>query len=1005
MSSSRTCPKRFAQYFRLSCALLIAHAAWGLDPNRSIAQFIHRRWNRSSFPAGEVHAVAQTSDGYLWIGAENGLFRFDGVSFRRFDFSTSTPYPAGPVLALRADARGGLWVLLESPGLLRLYNGVFEAPIPGAVLLTGARGLGLGASGEVLVVRPPDLLHDRDGHLQPILPGAGGDGTSIAEAADGTVWVGTLTLGVAMYRNGKTTQLPGLPDSKVNCIEPSPRGDLWIGTDQGLAHWDGVRVVPRDVPPALAHTRILSLARDSESNLWVGTPEGLARIDRFGNLALEPAAGRGRPVNAIFEDRERNLWVGRQDGLEQYHDTAFFAYEPATRDVAGNEGPLYTDLSGRVWYGPSSGGLAWIQGGARGRVGEFGGDVIYALAGGDGEVWAGTRHSGLSRVRRQGSTYSVRAFGAADGLAKGPVVALCRQRDGTVWAGTLNGGLSRIRGDRIVTFTTATGLTSNSVTAIAEVPDGTLWIATANGIQTMANGAFVARPNQDELPPGRVNSLVWDTAGVLWIATDSGLAFAKADRVVAVRNPPANLQAPILGLAEDGRGYIWIVTDSHVVRAARQALLTGAGSAPALREFDTADGLPSTEGVRRDRSVLQDSSQRIWLSLGGGLCVVDPIRVTDTTAPAISHVEGVAVDGERLASWNALRLASGHRRVAFDFIGLSLGSPDRVRYRYRLDPLDSEWTEPTAARQAVYANMSPGKYRFRVVASNGDGVFNGGETAVSLEVVPRFWQLLWFQFAAGMVTLLAALAIYRLRLRRLAAELNMRFEERLAERTRIAQELHDTLLQGVLSISLQLQVAASAVPAESKAKPILTRVVQLVQQVIDEGRNTVRGLRTEPQEVLPLEVALSQVPAEVPSFDEGAGHAEFHVAVEGDSRPLHPLLRDEVYRIGREAIINAFRHSGGSHIEVEMRYSTHQFQLFVRDNGTGIDSHVLQFGREKHWGLIGMRERAERIGAKLHVMSRDSAGTEIQLDVPSHVAFRDELPRERTWFVRRPKAR
>ena len=943
-------------------------------------------------------------DGYLWIGAQSGLFRFDGVSFRKFDFSTASPYPAGPVMGLRADAAGGLWVLLQLPGLLRFQNGIFEIPMPGAGLLDGARALGKGVRGEVLVDRPGNPLRYRGGRLQPILPGAGGDGISIIETADGVVWIGTPTSGLEMLRNGKSTPVPGLPDSKVNCLEASPQGDLWIGTDNGLAHWDGARIAPRDVPAALAHGHILSLAHDSDSNLWVGTLEGLARIDRSGNLAFEPKSGRARPVNAIFEDRERNLWVGRQDGLEQYRDTAFLAYEPATKDVAGNDGPLYAEPGGRIWYGPSSGGLEWIRGNTRGRVPEFGNDVVYSLAGAAGEVWAGTRQSGLLRVRADGSSYSVRAYTAADGLAEGPVVALCRERNGVVWAGTLNGGVSEVRDDRIATYTTANGLAANTVTAIAATLDGKLWIATANGIQTLEKGAWQAPPNQDELPPGRINSLLWDTAGVLWVATDSGLAFAKADRIAAVRNAPADLQGPILGLADDGRGYLWIVTDSHVLRTARAALLGGGGAAPQPREFDTADGLPSTEGVRRDHSVLQDSFERIWMSLNGGLCVTDPGRVSDTSAPAILHIEGVAVDGERLASWNGLRISSGRRRVAFDFIALSLAGPERVRYRYRLDPLDGQWTEPSAVRQAVYANLGPGKYRFRLMASNSDGVFNSAESAVGVEVVPQFWQRWWFQLAACLAAVLAVFAIYRLRLRRLAAELNMRFEERLAERTRLAQELHDTLLQGFLSISMQLHVAANAVSADSKAKPLLTRVLQLMQQVIDEGRNTVRGLRTEPQEAPSLKDAFSQIPAEV-TPDEGLEQAEFRVVVEGDPRPLHPLLRDEVYRIGREAALNAFRHAEASHIEVEVRYSPHQFELFVRDDGTGIDAHILQFGREKHWGLTGMRERAERIGARLHVMTRESAGTEIQLAVPAHLAFQDERPRKRTWFVRRQRPR
>ncbi|HKE27050.1 MAG TPA: two-component regulator propeller domain-containing protein, partial [Bryobacteraceae bacterium] len=803
--------------------------------------------------------MAQTTDGYLWVGAQNGLFRFDGVTFRKFDFSNLSPYPAGPVLGLRADAAGGLWMLLKLPGLLRFFNGEFEAPTPNATLLSGAHGLGLGISGEVLVVRPGDILRYRGGKLRPIAPGSG-DGTSIAETADGTLWLGGPTRGVEVVRNGTSSPLRGLPDTKVNCLDAAPNGDVWIGTDNGLAHWVGARIVPNEVPAALAHAQILSLARDHDSNLWVGTPEGLARIDRFGRLALDRA--RSRPVYAIFEDRERNLWVGRQDGLEEYRDTSFFAYEPATRDSAGNDGPLYADSNGRTWYGPSSGGLEWAQGTARGRVPQFGNDVVYALAGGAGEVWAGTRESGLMRVRAEGSAYSVQAFTAAGGLAKGPVIALCRARDGAVWAGTLHSGISEVRDGRIVTYTTDNGLASDEVTAIAEGMDGTLWIATGNGLQTRKGGAWQARPDQDELPPGRVNSLLWDSAGILWVATDSGLAFTSSGRISAVRNPPTELQGPILGLADDAHGGLWMTTDTHVVRAGRAPLLSLAGAAPAPRKFDTADGLPSTVGVRRDHSVVADSSRRIWLSVGGGICVIDPSRILGTSAPSIVHIEGVTVDGEALKSWNDLQISAGRRRVSFDFVALSLTSPERVRYRYRLDPLDGQWTEPAVARQAVYANLGPGRYRFRLMASNSDGVFNGGETVVAMAVTPRLWQRLWFQLLAGLTVVAMMFALYRYRLHRLTAQLNMRFEERLAERTLIAQELHDTLLQGFLSISMQMQVAADAVPADSRALPILTRLLDLMRQVIEEGRNTLRGLRAESRLAPGLESAFSNIPAE-----------------------------------------------------------------------------------------------------------------------------------------------
>lgn len=317
------------------------------------------------------------------------------------------------------------------------------------------------------------------------------------------------------------------------------------------------------------------------------------------------------------------------------------------------------------------------------------------------------------------------------------------------------------------------------------------------------------------------------------------------------------------------------------------------------------------------------------------------------------------------------------------YAGLSLGVPERVRYRYRLDPFDRNWSDAVAERQAVYTNLSPGSYVFRVKASNSDGLWNSEEAMLSFEVEPMLWQTTWFRLSAVAVCFLAGWGIYRVRVMRLARQLNIRFEERLAERTRIAQELHDTLLQGFLSASMQLHVAAEAVPPDSPAKKLLSHVQQLMSRVIDEGRNAVRGLRAGPGTGDDLEQAFARIPVEMAISDQ----VEFHVFVDGQVRPLHPMIRDEIYRIGREAAVNAFRHSNGTRIEIELEYSPQHVRMLVRDNGRGIDEEVIRTGREGHWGLSGMRERAQRIGAHFKVWSRAGAGTEIELTVPNQVAF------------------
>ena len=323
-------------------------------------------------------------------------------------------------------------------------------------------------------------------------------------------------------------------------------------------------------------------------------------------------------------------------------------------------------------------------------------------------------------------------------------------------------------------------------------------------------------------------------------------------------------------------------------------------------------------------------------------------------------------------------------------------APEKVRFRYKLEGLDRDWQEVGNRRQAFYSNLSPGNYGFRVSACNNSGVWSEANTLLDFSVAPAYYQATWFRL--GCVAALLALlgALYQLRLRQVARQFSIRLEERVNERTRIAQELHDTLLQGFLSASMQVHVAADSMPEDSPVKPILTRALQVMGQVIEEGRNALRGLRASHSVSLDLEEAFSLVQQELGPL--GREDVDFRVIVDGEQRPLHPSLRDEVYRIGREALRNAFCHSRAHHIEIELKYSAKQLLVLVRDDGTGIDPNILTSGREGHWGLSGMRERADRIGARFHVLSRASAGTEIELAVPADLAFQDRLERRWKWF-------
>jgi signal transduction histidine kinase len=312
--------------------------------------------------------------------------------------------------------------------------------------------------------------------------------------------------------------------------------------------------------------------------------------------------------------------------------------------------------------------------------------------------------------------------------------------------------------------------------------------------------------------------------------------------------------------------------------------------------------------------------------------------------------------------------------------------PELVKFRYKLDGYDHGWRDVVASRQAIYSHLGPGSYRFRIVASSREGLWNGPETTVPFVIEPAFWQTRWFQTLCLAVCGLAIAALYRLRMYQLTRQLNVRFQERLAERTRIAQELHDTLLQGFVSASMQLDVAEDQLPDDSPTKPVLKRILQLMGRVTEEGRNALRGLRTEDDNSRDLELAFSRVRQELAVNEK----IEYRVVARSTTRPLRPVIRDEVYRIGREALANAFLHSRASTIEVEVEYATRYLRIIVRDDGCGIDPHVLDSGRQGHWGLPGMRERSEGIGASLRLLSRIGGGTEVELTVPSAIAFESE---------------
>ena len=1005
MRNSSTCRDRSRLSWVLAGLVLLclAHTATALDPSRELSQYIRDQWGRSKgFPGGQVYAITQTRDGYLWIGAEKGLVRFDGLNFQLFHGANTPLIPTGPIRSLVADDEGGLWIHFGGPRIVRYHNSKFAdvgslLPRPEQAFTA----MGRGANGEVLISGLVNgTFRYSAGKLAKVVSPTDHPNflvISLAESSNGKVWLGTRDLGLFSAAEGNIANIgKPLPDRKINCLLPMSADELWIGTDNGVVRWSGGEVSTAGLSASVTDVQVLTMIKDRDANVWLGTNKELIRVSPQGAVAISKRESDAVPVTALFEDREGNIWTGSSLGIERLRESVFVTYSTTAGITAENNGPVYVDSESRVWFGPAAGGLYRLKGGKVERVNSGGlrDDVIYSITGDKAGLWIGRQKGGLTRLTYAGGSYKTETYTEAHGLAQNSVYAINQNRDESVWAGTLSGGVSQFKGGKFTNYTTANGLASNTVEAIVESADGTMWFATPNGLSALANGRWQTFTLQNGLPSARVNCLLEDSTGLLWVGTDDGLAFFDSGRFRTPATAPASLRTPVLGLVADGSGSLWLATANHVLRVKRDNLLNGQLTETDVSEFGAADGLHGSEGVRRNRSVTHDPAGMIWFSLSSGLSVVDPGRVGKSSAPAIVHINAMAADGSPVELSQSIRIPSARQRIAFSFVGLSLAIPDRVKFRYKLDGFDHEWSAPVSAGEAIYTNLSPGPYRFHVMARNSDGSWNSTIASVAFEIAPAFWQTWWFRVSGLLALVLIGLALYRFRLLQLTKQLNVRFEERLAERTLIAQELHDTLLQGFLSASMQLNVAVDQMPEGAPLRPRLVRVLELMRQVIEEGRNAVRGLRVSNSNSEDIAVALSSMNQELNS----GGETVFRVIVEGSPRTLHPIVRDEVYRISREAVVNAFRHARAKNITVEVSYLENQLRLLVNDDGCGIDAEVLESGRDGHWGLSGMRERAERIKARLKLRSRVGSGTEVELSVPTAVAFQVQSRRSPKWF-------
>jgi len=1037
----------------LSIALVIAVSSFALEPSTPLVRLGRQAWTmENGLPQNTIPVLAQSRSGFLWVGTELGLARFDGTGFRLFDHATTPSFPDAEVRCLLDDAgksaTGTLWIG-TSDGLVLLRGGQ-ATPLTTRTGLpsNSIRGLAQSTDGTVWVWTELGLARwlgeKQSPQFAAMTQGSeipSGTITSIAADANGGFWVATAS-GAAVFRQGhwqtaaETQFRPGY--AMVSAV---PSGDVLLSTPDGiyLEHeGHSAEVVARTALPddsisfltqlgdgtvaaasktalilanqgtkdahtvvrlaagsQLPGTRIEVLFADREGCLWVGTNHGLARVSTripSGVVQLLPATDplAISAVVSLIEDREGDLWAGTETaGLHILRDTHFRAIGSSEGLSSDNTTAIVQGADGSMWIGTRDEGLNRIA--ADGKISSLTttngllSNVILSLAAGPGgDLWVGTP-DGLNRVRNG----KVTSYTSADGLPDDFIRSLLPGPDESLWIGTRR-GLTHLEspGKKVASFTSFTqadGLGSDLVGALARTPDGDLWIATLNGLTRLHQGHLRNYTTADGLSSNVITALDATGDGMLWIGTQGdGLNLWDGKRMAPIREGGTSLgqlPAALHAILHDDFGHLWMASDFGLARADIAALEGCAQQgkcAITAAHFTTADGLRSRQtSLNSHPTACRGSDGELWFATPRGVVIADPRHFA--TAPATpAAIERFAVDDQEFGTQygGVMRIGAGHLRFQFDYTGLSFAAPQKLRYQYMLEGFDHGWTDAGPRRTAYYTNIPPGPYRFRVRTNLGSFADSGTqpEADLAFELLPHFYQTVWFVvllvlLGSGMVFL-----VFRGRVLRVERE----FRAVMAERNRIAREIHDTLAQGYVGISVQLEVLGELLRhnrTELAAKHLKLTQGQ-VREGLDDARQSIWALRSQDAGERTLPVRLRRLVEKAHGRSLAAS-----LEVHGAYRALSPEAEKEILRIAQEAIHNVEKHAEATQLAVRLEYDARLLALAVTDNGKGF--LVSKSAAEGHYGLTGMRERVALIHGRFEITSQPGEGTTVRVEIPA----------------------
>jgi signal transduction histidine kinase/ligand-binding sensor domain-containing protein len=1004
-----TCLARLKRYITIAVAgmasITVANNALAQRIAGQEAGFTHSVWPRNSSVPDYISSIAQTPDNWLWLSSKGDLYRFDGVTAERYDVAQAD---GTSLAALFATKAGDLWLGYQS--------------------------------GLTIMLPAQDFTHPR------VLKAVASNPIQFQEDLDGHIWLRTTT---GLYETSADKREWNRVDQKMDidahhfyAIAVDTEGTLWTLTDQGVyslrrdgshfeqspelskaMEWPGLNLESPEYRHyvirygnfylldllAMAGKRVLPVtfgahsgaAFDSDSNVWIFTVDGIHKHAKLSASDLEKLAqdhdldqdagnwtkmSSGRPLT-IMEDRQHNIWLGTVSGLEKFQPSlvttinlpaGIFNYAM----LAGNDGS--------IWFGNA---VAyhyfrwWHVDRDAVPVEGYDKDTTSTYRDTDGSVLLGSGDGYIERfVDGTFSPVDPLPPGAANG---NDVLAMARDGQQRLWVSIAGQPVRAWNGSRWLENGGFSELPKQTAVTMVTDTKGRLWISYPHELCIIDGEHAFHYSRADGMDITNVRTMVTD--GLSLLAGENGLLVFDGNHFHHILADDQTALTFINGMVRLKDGTLWLNGHRGAVRITAEELkraINDPGYKVSLRIFGDEEGMPGVaQLVRPLPTLIEGSDGRLWFADTEGLAWLDPAKIPVSHTPPAVYIRSIAAGTHSYRPDQLRPLDAGTSQLEIDYSAIGLADATKARFRYQLAGIDHGWRDVGTRRQAFYTNLGPGTYQFRVIASNEDGLWSSNGASVSISIAPYFYQTQWFMLlcvvlAAGLLWL-----AYLYRLHLVTRRLHQRLEERHGERDRIARELHDTFLQTVHALMLKIHAASEKLP-DGEPRDNIAEALDLADLAIAEGRGRVHALRSSSICQPDLAAAFEKLAEEY----RGNGYPAVSVSTAGARKLADPLIIDELYASGREAIINAINHSGAKSISVVVSHDQQGIRIEVSDDGSGIDPQViLDGGKPGHWGLRGIKERMDRMGGELRIISAAMNGTRIILFVDASRAYRHRL--------------